>query len=550
MLDETTGLGERRARTMVTLVLLVQSLWVIFFKYLPLDAGLWALQAEFVRIHLFGHPNDGWRLIQFPASNVGAPLLAAFFTSMASGEIVLRLLMAFGAIFLRGLGMLALFRVLRVRDLGVYFLIPVLVMTGLWSSGALPYLLGETVMLWMLVFFLSQNYPRSSAYWILSVALLLVSFFSGLAFFFSIFIVIMIMLEQRRNVHLSQGWLSEPRTVLSLLLMGSVLLILGFIAREPILRISSTGLLPSSGIEQLLFFLTPSPNVLEAIFRYGDILHALVALTFALVLLACFARAYLLAIEEVTWQSRAVRGAGYLLLVLAVAAPLFSGIGIDTSAGAVLAVVLILAGSYSRGPAVRRTPVDRLIYTFTVIVAIASIAINMYSVAAGSSAASSVLYTARSLVSGERQTAREDQHIDKISLRFVMDSTFRAGVPLVGSFSYSASAPIYLFSEHDMFAQPSAFQPPGGIIRTSVRGQLAVSPVSPMMLGSEDRYVDSTLRILAALPKGTSTSRAFGPFDLSLAEDAGVDIDKGQAKYHLGIGKLNAGHKIEMAARQ
>jgi len=550
-MDETTGLGERRARTIVTVVLLAETVWVFLFKYLPLDAGLWSLQAELVRLHMAGHTNDGWRLIGFPASNVLATLIAGIMTTVFSGEVVVRLLLTFGAIFLRGFGMLTLFRVLRVRDAGVYYLIPVLALTGLWFTGALPYLMAESLILWVLVFFLSQSYPRSADYWILSIAFLFVSLLSGLAFFLSIFIVIMIMLEQRRNVHLSQGWLNEPRAVIGLLGLGAIPLLLGIIIGQPIMRLSSTLLLPSPNFGQLLFFLTPAPNVLEATFRYGHILHILVAISFGIVVLGCFARAVLLAIEEVTWQSRAVRGAGYLLLVLALLGPLFSRIGIESGAGIILAVTLILAGSYSRGPAVRRLAIDRLIYTLTVITVIASLAINAYSIAAGSAAATDVLNSSRSLVSQERERASQDEHLSNVNFRFVMDSTLAAQTQLVATLSYSATAPIYLFTEHGILDQPSAFQPLGGLVRAKKADSIhtnGISPDIPLLLRSADKYIDSTVRILAALSMGTHSSNAFGPFDMSLVESAGINIDKGEVEYRLAIGKLRAGHPIELAS--
>jgi hypothetical protein len=545
-MDETTGLGERRARTIVIIVLVAETIWVFLQRYLPLDAGLWALQAELVRTHIAGHAHDGWRLIPYPASNIGAPIFAALLTSIFSGEIVVRLMLTLGAIFLRGMGMLALFRVLRVRDAAIYFLIPVLAMTGLWFSGALPYLMAETLGLWVLVYFLSQDHPRSIAYWTLSIGLLVVSLLSGLVFLFMTVAIIMIMLEQRRNVHLSQGWLNEPRSVLSLLLLGALVLALGFLGSEPILRLSSTGFLPT-GLSRMLFLLTPAPRVLEATFRYGDILHALVTLLFILVLLGCFARAYLLAIEEVTWQSRAVRSAGYVLLLLALCGPLLAGIGIESSSGVILAVTFILAGSYSRGPAVRRTPMDRLLYTCTVITVVTSIGMNAFSIAQGSAAALDVIHSARSLVAGERETAREDEHLNHIGIRFVMDSTLGAQAASVGTLSYSSTAPLYIYTEGDVLSDPATFQPRGGAVKTTKRDNRAISPTVPILLGSEDKYIDSTVRILASLPLGTRVSNSFGPFELSLAEDAGIIIDKGEAKYHLAIGKLRAGLPVEMA---
>lgn len=550
MLEESTGLGERRARTVVTTILFALALWAFLFKYLPLDAGLWALQAELVRAHFAGHFGDGLKLIPYPASNIGAPLLSAIMTSVMSGEIATRLLLTFGAIFLRGFGIVMLFRVLHVRDVAVYLLIPVLVMSGSWFSGALPLLLAETVAVWVLAFFLSQDRPHSFAFWIISIGLLIVAFFHALVFLLLAVVVLMVMREQSRSVHLSQGWLSEPRAVLSLLLPGAVLVLLGVVGGEPIFRLSSSELLPE-GLRRSVFLMTPAPDVIEATFRYENILHVLIALLFAAVVLGCFARAYLLAIEEVTWQSRALRTAGYFLLVIAALGPVFGSMGIDTSSGLILATVLILAGSYSGGPAVRRTPADRLIYTGAVIALVASIAMNTFSIAVGSAAAGDVLKSSRSLIAQERQTALEDEHPASIRIRYVLDSALVAeqGSGLVARFSYSSTAPLYLFGEHDAVASPSAFQPRGGMVHTHTGGA-ACSPTVPAMLGSEDQYLDSTVRVLAAMESGSHVSKSFGPFALYLAEDAGLIIDKGEAHYRLSIGKLRAGHPIELAAAE
>ncbi|HEY3874651.1 MAG TPA: hypothetical protein VGM92_04190 [Candidatus Kapabacteria bacterium] len=547
MLDESTGLIERRARTIVTFVLLAETLWAFLTKYLPLDAALWSLQAELVRQHFGAHVHDGWKLIPFPASNIGASYLSAVLHSFLSSEIAVRFLLTWIAIFVRGMGMVSLFRVLRVRDAGIYFLVPVLVMTGLWFTGSLPYLLGETLALWVLVYFLSQDHPRSSAFWALSIGLLFVSLLSGLAFVLSAVAVFTIMMEQRRSVHLSQGWLNEPRAVMGLLLLGTLVLALGFVGGEPIIRLSSSHFLPS-GFSRLLFLLTPAPRILEATIRYGDILHILLTLLFLVVLLGCFARAYLLAIEEVTWQSRAMRSAGYFLLVLAIIGPFIEKIGIETSSGIIFAIVLILAGSYSRGPSVRRNPIDRLIYSLTGIAAIASLLLNGFALVQGSAAALDVIHSARSLVADDREKALQDEHLDHIRIRFNLDSSIAASASYVGTISYSATAPLYLFTEGDVLAQPSAFQIRGGAIRTAHADSLAVSPAVPVQLGSEDKYIDSTIRILAVLPMGTYVSHAFGPFELSLVEDIGMNIDKGESKYRLAIGKLQAGRPTEMAA--
>src|SRR4051812_34031651 len=103
MLDETTGLSERRATTVVTCILFVQALWVFLHKYLPLDAGLWALQSELVHSHISGNAGDGWKMIPYPAANVLGPFISGIMTFVFSGEVVTRLLLTFGAIFLRGL---------------------------------------------------------------------------------------------------------------------------------------------------------------------------------------------------------------------------------------------------------------------------------------------------------------------------------------------------------------------------------------------------------------------------------------------------------------
>src|SRR5437868_9210678 len=160
MLDETSGLGERRATMIVTVILFAQALWVFLFKYLPLDAGLWALQADLVHLHMTGHNLDGWRLIPYPVSGGLGPLITGLLTFLSSGEVAVRLALSFGAVLLRGFGLVTLFRALRVRDESIYFLIPVLVLSGIWFTGALPYLFGETVAIWVLVFFISQHHPR------------------------------------------------------------------------------------------------------------------------------------------------------------------------------------------------------------------------------------------------------------------------------------------------------------------------------------------------------------------------------------------------------
>src|ERR1041385_615229 len=267
MLEESTGLGERRARSVTTIVLAGLALFVFLFKYLPLDAGLWALQAELVRNHMAGNAADGIKAIPYPVANMGVPFITAIMTSFMSGEIAVRILMTFGAIFIRGFGMVLLFRALHVRDIAVYFLIPVLAMSGIWFTGALPFLMAETVAFYVLAFFVSQDRPHGSAYWAISLGLLLVAFFHALVFFL---VIVMIMKEQSRSVHLSQGWLSQPRTVVSLLFPGAMLVVLGMVGGEPIFRLSSSALVPT-GLRRSIFLMTPAPDVMRKMERRSPV---------------------------------------------------------------------------------------------------------------------------------------------------------------------------------------------------------------------------------------------------------------------------------------
>ena len=374
-----------------------------------------------------------------------------------------------------------------------------------------------------------------------------VSFFNGLAFLFSAFVVITVMMEQRRSVHLAQGWLGEPRAVMSLLIPGALLWLLGLIGGEPIFRLSSSNLILDPGLYRTIFLITPAPNVLESTFRYGDILHGVEMVLAAAVLLGCFARAYFLAIEEVTWQSRALRTAGYFLLVLALLGPFFAKIGIETSSGITFAVVLILAGAYSRGPAVRRTHFDQLLSTLTVLMLIGALLMNGYSIASGSEAAASVLRSARSLVKIGTDIRGSEDHPD-LRFHFVIDSSLTQHRSLVGTLSYSVTAPIYLFDDPQFVNAPFAFQPRGGIVQT---GKLqwgdATSPAHPLRLASPEQYIDSTMRVLAALPKGSTSSSNFGPYPFFLQEDEGVSVDKNEIHYRLSMGTLKAGHEVGLA---
>src|SRR4051812_7889528 len=119
--DYSIGRGERQARALVMLVLVVEALWIFFHKYLPLDSSLWALQSDAVREHLSGHGNDGLSMIPIPAANTFVPLISGVLSFLFSGEVVTRFLMVFVGVLLRGFSMLSLLRVMRVREELVYF---------------------------------------------------------------------------------------------------------------------------------------------------------------------------------------------------------------------------------------------------------------------------------------------------------------------------------------------------------------------------------------------------------------------------------------------
>src|SRR5207253_531195 len=119
-----------------------------------------------------------------------------------------------------------------------------------------------------------------------------------------------------------------------------------------------------------------------------------------------------------------------------------------------------------------------------------------------------------------------------------------------------STAPMYLFTEADLLKQPWAFQPRGGMVREGPNVQPSGSgfvhgnsPAIPIQLGAVDRYVDSTVRVLACLQRGSFVSSAFGPYELSLVESGGINIDKGESSYRLSIGKLRAGRQVQLASK-
>ena len=179
---------------------------------------------------------------------------------------------------------------------------------------------------------------------------------------------------------------------------------------------------------------------------------------------------------------------------------------------------------------------------------------NGFSVNQGSAAASDVLKRARALVSEERSSAREDEHIDSIGITFVMDSALVAdqGSSIIATFSYSVAAPTYLFSRTDVLKNPSAFQPLCGAFRlsgTPVDAFVRSSPLDQTKFQSPLDYVNPHFRLLAVLPSGTLTSKNFGPFDFALKDPLGGPFAWGAAQYGLLVGKLSAHANQSLAAR-
>lgn len=542
MLEQTSGRGERRATTVVFLVLLVEALWVFLHKYLPLDAGLWTLQADLTSQHMTGSPSGVWKLIPYPAANVAVSYVAGFLSFLLTPEIAVRLLMSLGGILFRGMGAVFLARVMRVRDEAVYYLIPVVVWSTTWFTGSLAYLIGEGVALWVIAFFLAQHHPRSSAYWLLTIGIAIVALFHALAFLFAAVVILGIAIEQRRSVHLSQGWLSNGRTVLSTLVPGLVILLLSFFSGQPIFRISTSGLLPADPITMFLFLLTPAPDVLEATFRGADILHAALSAFLTFIVLGCFARAFFLAIEEHTWQSRALKHTGWWLIVLGFAGILLYPVGIDVMAWTAMAVLVTLFASYSGGPAVRRTGMDRMLLTSSIIAATAVGIVNALSINIGSEASTEVLRISQRLIRDDAMQATQSGVVSA-RYRFVIDSSYwsdtHAG-SLVAKINYSATAPMYLYQTTSFIQHPEILQPEGGNMRLVAPTRATLSPTKPLMLDAPEAYLDPANRVLAVLPPKTVASSTFGRWEFVIADSLSYRVTKGQVDYQLTAGALSA----------
>ncbi len=538
-MDDSVGRGERQARALVMVVIVIEALWIFFHKYLPLDAVLWSLQADAIRLHLGGSTHDGLQLIPLPAANVLVSFVSGILSFLFSGEVVVRILIVGIGFLARGFAMLSLLRVLKVREALVYFLVPVFVWSGVFFVGSIPYLVGETLAIALVSFFLHQERPRAGAYYILMVGFAFVALCHALAFFAVALITFAVANEQRRSVHLSQGWLSNFNRVVGLVIPGCIVLLLRLLAPAPIFMLSSSGFLPSSAWSHFLMTLSVTPNIKEAGFPGSDVLTLAATILVVLLSIASLVRAFLLPMEEVTWQSRSAKKAGGILLIASLLCFAFLHIGIESNAFLWMAVFFVTAGSYSRGPAVRRGAIDRLLRTLSFIAMVAAGLINGVGTNRGSEAASDLREQSARLVQGEREAAREDLHLDSIDTRLVIDSavapiTIDGVQPVI---SYSATAMAYLFLNGAAVNMPSRYQPRAGMLERE-DGRALTSPASMLYFPQPADYFEPRLHILAAVPLGRSNSNNFGPYAHGIKDTTGFIFSRADANFRVVIGRL------------
>ncbi len=549
MYDDSIGRGERQARALVTVVLLIEAIWIFFHKYLPLDASLWSLQADAIRLHFSG-AKDGLQIIPLPAANVLVPFISGLLSFLLSGEVVIRLLAVIVGFFLRGMAMISMLRSLRVREATVYFLVPVIVWSGVFFIGNIPYLIGETLAIALVSFFLRQDRPQSFVYYILMVGFAIVALCHALAFFAVALITITVANEQRRSVHLSQGWLSNFNRVVGLVIPGCVILLLRFIAPSPVFMLSTSGFLPATAPAHFLMALAVTPHINEAAFPGSDILAALVSGVAVLLALVSLVRAFILPMEEVSWQSKSSKSAGAILLVVAILGYFLYSIGVETSAFIWMALFFVIAASYSRGPAVRRGAVDRMLRSFGFILMIVSGALNGLGTNRGSEASFELRERAVHLIEGEYQAAKENDHLDSLDIRAVIDSVVVAtqATGIFPSISYSLTAPVYLYSKGTILNRPGLYQPRAGWLEHA-DGKPLLSPANKLPFSGPIEFFDRHVRILAMLPSGSTNSANFGPYAHGLTDTTGGMFVKAKASFYFGIGKLQSEHQSGLALR-
>ncbi|MBS1904287.1 MAG: hypothetical protein JSS75_11330 [Bacteroidetes bacterium] len=548
-MDDSVGRGERQARALVMLVLAIEALWIFFHKYLPLDASLWSLQSETIRQHLAGSPNDGLRLVLIPGANILVPFVSGLLGFLLNGEVVTRLLLVGIGFFGRGMAMVSLLRALRVREALVFFLVPVIVWSGVFFVGSVPYLVGETLVIALVSFFLHQDHPRSGSYYVLMVGFTLVALCHALAFFAVIFITFAVASEQRRSVHLNQGWLSNFNRVLGLVIPGCVVLLLRVFAPAPIFMLSTSGFIAWTPTAHMLLAVAATPIVREAAFPGSDLIAITTSAVVVLLALASLVRAFLLPMEEVSWQSRSTKRAGTILLIVSLLGLVLMKVGVESGAFIWMSLFFVIAASYSRGPAVRRGAVDRLLRSVAFIAMIVAGVVNALGTNRGSEAAADVRDHATQLVRGERTTASTDLHLDSLDIRFVLDSSIVAaeGIGHFPMISYSATAPAYLYEIGAAIAKPGQYQPRGGMIARADGRQLW-SPADQLALGDASSYFEPHLRVLAMLPEGgASNPSVFGPFAHGMQDTNSIAVAHGDVNFRLVIGRLRSEPKPGLA---
>lgn len=539
MFEDSIGRGERQARAIVLVVLVIEAVWVFLHRYLPGDAALWSLQSDLIHLHITSATNDGFSLIPFPAANVLAPYISWVFSLLFGSEVAMRLWMAFGAILLRGGAMLSLLSVLRVRDASVYYLIPVFTWSGIFFSGAYPYLFAETIGLFLIAYFLGQSSPRRFQYIVLSAGFAVVALLHGLMFLFCGVLVLAIANEQRRSVHLNQGWLSNMTSVVRIVLPGLVILLLRLLSPAPIFSVSTSGLIPTSGDGMLLFMTTVSPYVLEAAYPTANLLCLVITAFVIVLVLGSLIRAFLLPMEEVSWQSRSSKAAGTILLFVSIGGLLLGGIGFQSQAFLWTAAFLILSGSYSRGPAVRRGSIDKLLNALGFIAMLAAGGMNALGTNRGAEAAFDTKTDAIRLITQEAQVSRQERGVAKLDVHYLIDSSLYASIQssYIGTVSYSMTVPLYLYTDENVIGVPSCFQPKGGAV--SGEDNAFISPLHTIRFAKPESTFAPAVRFLSALPNGSTSSPQFGEFVKSLKDANSVSVKHGDAQYTLTLGTPN-----------
>jgi hypothetical protein len=250
-------------------------------------------------------------------------------------------------------------------------------------------------------------------------------------------------------------------------------------------------------------------------------------------------RAFLLPMEEVSWQSRSSKTAGTILLIVSIFGIVLGNIGFQSQAFLWSSAFLILSGSYSRGPAVRRGTVDKLLNAFGFIAMLAAGGMNALGTNRGAEAAYDTKTDALGLIGQEAKKAHQELGIGKLDMYYIIDSTLYASMQesYIGTVSYSLTVPIYLFAEGNALAAPSRFQPESGAVSSD--GNLFVSPIETVRFAKPESVFAPPVRFLTALPSGSSRSPQFGEFAQSLKDVNSIGVQRGDAEYMLSLGTPN-----------